>query len=102
MSTQIDWKRLIGDLIAAGVSQSQIARDTGISQPYINELARGGAPGKDISYSRGQALIARFRKQFGVRAKPPELPEPPPRDPSPALTTAAALAAEMPEQREGV
>lgn len=101
MSTQIDWKRLIGDLIAAGVSQSQIARDTGISQPYINELARGGAPGKDISYSRGQALIARFRKQFGARAKPPELPEPlPAPELAASLRATAAAAADLPEARD--
>ncbi len=37
----MDWKKLIGDIIASGLTQAEIAKRCQTGQSYISELSRG-------------------------------------------------------------
>lgn len=52
----MEWKQLIERLVAAGVSQSDIHRATGLSKSCVTDLVKGRQ--KTTSWENGQALIA--------------------------------------------
>lgn len=56
----MDWKQLVADIKAAGMTQEQIACEIGISVGSLSELINGkiGEP----KWSRGDALIALHQK----------------------------------------
>lgn len=56
----MDWKTLIGELEAAGLTQKEIAEAAGCSQPYVSQLKTGERGGP--SFEIGQAL-ARLHKE---------------------------------------
>ena len=49
------WKEKVADLMAAGLSQRQIADLVGVSQPHISDL-HAGKRGKRIGYELGKRL----------------------------------------------
>jgi transcriptional regulator with XRE-family HTH domain len=50
----MDWKQLIADLIAAGMTQVRIAEACDVSQSTISDLARGAT--KSPAYDLGRKL----------------------------------------------
>lgn len=52
----MDWKKLIADLMAAGITQPQIAKRCGCSQATVSELATGVTV--QPRYPLGAALVA--------------------------------------------
>lgn len=51
----MDWKRLLKELNAAGVTQPRIAEFCGVGQSTVSELARGVT--KSPSYDFGSKLV---------------------------------------------
>jgi len=49
------WAEIINELLDAGLSQGEIARRVGCSQPYISDLARGNC-GKRIGWDLGKKI----------------------------------------------
>jgi len=52
----MDWKNLIAELAAAGVTQTEIATECGVSQSTISDLSRGAS--KSPSFELGSRLVA--------------------------------------------
>lgn len=52
----MDWKKLVSDLTAAGVTQAQIAELCGVAQSTVSDLQRGAT--KSPSFELGNKLIA--------------------------------------------
>lgn len=59
----MDWKTLILDLRRAGVTQAEIGRAIGLSQPAVSDLARGRTT--TMQWEAGEALI-RLHDQRGT------------------------------------
>lgn len=82
-----------------GVTQAELAEALGVTQSNVSFYERGQAvppptAGKLIEFSRSRGLELSYDHVYGGAELPP------PRDASTALTTAAALAADMPEARD--
>lgn len=56
----MNWKNLIADLIASGMTQVQIATKAGCSQASISELQTGKTA--QPNYAIGSALVALHKK----------------------------------------
>lgn len=56
----MDWKKLIADLSASGMTQQEIAKKAGVGQSAISELATGTK--KEVLYSTGRKLEALHAK----------------------------------------
>ena len=52
----MNWKKLIHDLCAAGMTQIEISTEVGLAQASISDIARGRT--KAPSWEPGQKLIA--------------------------------------------
>ena len=61
------WKKIISDLISAGMTEAQIAAHVQYTQPSVHRLKTGAM--KEPSYSKGRALIALHQ----VYCKPEEV-----------------------------
>lgn len=61
----MDWKTLISELAAAGVTQIEIGKEIGLSQPAISDLARGRTT--RIEWQAGEKLIALHRERCTKR-----------------------------------
>ena len=59
------WKEKIADLMAAGLSQREIADQVGASQPHICDLL-SGKRGKRIGYELGLKIDELHRERCGV------------------------------------
>lgn len=55
----MDWKKLISELLDAGMSQVDIGRELGRSQAWVSVVATGKK--SDVSWTDGHALIALHR-----------------------------------------
>jgi predicted XRE-type DNA-binding protein len=66
----MDWKTLITDLQAAGLTQLEIGKQIGLSQPSVVDVIRGRT--KDLKWSIGQALISLHAKKVGAGDTAPE------------------------------
>jgi predicted transcriptional regulator len=64
----MDWKKLIHDLVASGLTQVEIANRVGCSQPTIAMLASGGQ--RDVRWTCGEKLRALHRKVVVRRKRP--------------------------------
>ncbi len=62
----MDWSRIIADLRASGLVQTEIAKHVGCTQSTISELANG-QKGR-VSFETGSALVALWRDRC---AEPP-------------------------------
>lgn len=51
----MDWKLLIQNLISSGLTETEIAKDVGCSQPSVNQLKTGVV--KEPKHRIGSALI---------------------------------------------
>lgn len=62
----MDWKQLVADIKAAGMTQEQIATEIGVSVGSLSELINGkiGEP----KWSRGDALIVLHQKMCQQKA----------------------------------
>lgn len=60
----MDWKTLITDLQASGLTQLEIGKQIGLSQPSVVDVIRGRT--KDLKWSVGQALIAMHKAKVGA------------------------------------
>ena len=58
---KIDWSKIIVDLQASGMTQSEIAEKAECSQGHISDLLNGRR-GKAVSYAVGCRLLALHRK----------------------------------------
>ena len=58
----MDFKQLIADLMAAGISQPQIAKQCGCAQATVSELASG--VNKQPRYTLGAALVALHKRKI--------------------------------------
>lgn len=63
----MEWKTLIAELIAAGVTQEQIAERCSVSQPTVSDLARGAT--KTPRFDFGSKLVEFHRKTCRRSAK---------------------------------
>lgn len=61
----MDWKVLIEELEAAGLTQTDIADQSGCSQPYVSQLKSGTRRNPD--FTRGQALITLHKKRVKTK-----------------------------------
>jgi transcriptional regulator with XRE-family HTH domain len=52
----MDWKKIIADLVASGMTQLDIAKRIGIKQPSVCSIASGKT--KDVRHSVGERLRA--------------------------------------------
>lgn len=52
----MDWPQLIAELIAAGMTQTEIATECGVRQSTVSELSRGTI--KSPSFELGTRLVA--------------------------------------------
>lgn len=57
----MNWKTLIADLVAAGITQPQIAKQCGCSQATVSELANGVT--LQPRYPLGAALVALHKRK---------------------------------------
>lgn len=60
----MDWKTLILDLCRAGLTQAEIGRAIGLSQPAVSDLVRGRTT--TIQWEAGDALIALHARRCGA------------------------------------
>jgi len=58
----MDWKKLISDLIATGMTQAEIAKRVQVTQPTICDIAAGRI--KDVRWSNGERLRALHRRRM--------------------------------------
>jgi transcriptional regulator with XRE-family HTH domain len=56
----MNWQEVIGDLVAAGMTQEDIAKDANCSQAFVSDLKNGHR--KDCRYEVGAALVALHEK----------------------------------------
>jgi transcriptional regulator with XRE-family HTH domain len=56
----MNWKTLIEELEARGLTQTDIAEQSGCSQPYVSQLKSGVR--KNPDFTRGQALVELHKK----------------------------------------
>lgn len=56
----MNWKTLISDLIASGLTQAQIAERVGCSQATVSELMNGKT--ETPNFALGTALVALHKK----------------------------------------
>lgn len=63
----MNWKNLIADLIASGLTQMQIAEKAGCKQASISDLSTGKT--NQPSYAIGSALVAMHKR--AMRRKQP-------------------------------
>lgn len=68
----MDWKKLIQDLLAAGMTQVQIASECGVAQSSVSDLYRGKST--KPSYEFGRRLDALHAQRCSA-ATPPAEPE---------------------------
>jgi predicted transcriptional regulator len=66
---RMDWKSLIADLQAQGMTQAEIGRHVNAAQPTICDLAKGRVT--DPRHSIGKRLES-LHKKVARKAKPPE------------------------------
>lgn len=57
----MDWKQLIADIVATGITQPQIAKQCGCSQATVSELATGVTT--QPRYPLGAALVALHKRK---------------------------------------
>ena len=57
----MDWKSLIQELVASGMTQQQIAAKCGVTQSTISDLAN--KPGMEPKFKTGAALIALAKRK---------------------------------------
>lgn len=57
----MDWKSVIGELEASGLTQKEIADRVGCSQPYVSQLKSGAR--KKPEFETGQALVDLHRER---------------------------------------
>lgn len=60
----MDWKSIISNLQASGLTQVQIAEAAGISQAHVSDLMNGRR-GKRVSFDIGRRLEALHAKRCG-------------------------------------
>lgn len=52
----MDWKQIITEILASGVSQTELGERIGRSQAWVSEAAKGKY--NDLSWKDGQAILA--------------------------------------------
>lgn len=66
----MDWKKLIRELMAAGVKQAEIAEKCGVSQGTVSDLLR--LDDREPRFDFGTRLVALHRERVnGIPAEPP-------------------------------
>ncbi|NYT25362.1 helix-turn-helix domain-containing protein [Alcaligenaceae bacterium] len=60
----MDWKNIILSLVSHGLTQAQIAKESGVSQPTIAGLLSGAQ--RDMRWENGDRLLALYRKVYGA------------------------------------
>ena len=60
----MNWKQLIADLAAAGVTQSQIAEECGVAQATVSDLYRGET--KSPGFEFGNKLVQLHRAKVAA------------------------------------
>lgn len=56
-----NWKQLVTDLVASGMTQSAIALHVGLSQGAISHLVTGAQ--KSLAYAKGKRLVDLHRER---------------------------------------
>ncbi|KAA0910659.1 helix-turn-helix domain-containing protein [Pusillimonas sp. ANT_WB101] len=64
----MDWKNKIIELIATGMTQAQIAQESGVSQPTIAGLVAGDQ--RDMRWANGHRLLALHRRVMRAKKTP--------------------------------
>lgn len=64
----MDWKKLIAELTAAGVTQTQIAEACGVAQSSVSDLHRGAT--KSPSFEFGNKLASLHRDRVPATPEP--------------------------------
>lgn len=68
MNIRFMWEEIIRDLIAAGLSEGEIATRIGTSQPTINRIKLGRR--KRVEHEIGEALLALQRTMKRKQPRP--------------------------------
>ena len=61
----MEWKNIISDLLKSGLTQAQIASETGVPQPTISALLNEKQ--KELSYLNGNRLVCYYNKAMAKR-----------------------------------
>lgn len=56
----MEWKKIISDLLNSGLTQAQIASETGVPQPTISALLNEKQ--KELNYLNGNRLVCFHQK----------------------------------------
>lgn len=56
----MNWQNIIQEIAAHGMTQAEIGKEVGLSQPSIADLAAGRQ--KDVRYTVGVALVALHKR----------------------------------------
>jgi len=62
MKKLINWKKLIKDVSATGMTQAEIGAEIGLKQPSVNQLSTGFTV--KMYYEEGAALLALHKKRM--------------------------------------
>jgi len=62
----MDWKTLISDLMEAGLTQAEIGKEVGLSQPAVSELVSKRTA--DVKWSVGEKLLTLHRDRCMTQA----------------------------------
>lgn len=75
-NAQMDWKQIIFELQATGLTQTQLADRIAVAQSAISELATGKTT--EPKFSTGDRLRALHKKLCGRKRAPQAQPQPTP------------------------
>ncbi|PIT11653.1 helix-turn-helix domain-containing protein [Snodgrassella alvi] len=51
----MDWQKLLKEIYASGLTQKEMAKKLGVSQPWVNAVLQGRR-GKKVSFDIGMAI----------------------------------------------
>lgn len=74
----MDWQSMVNALRKEGLSQADIARVIGVTQPTVSDISRGEHGGR-IAFHIGAKLVELWRERCAggdPSAAPPSIPEP--------------------------
>lgn len=66
---QINWQKIVIDLLESGMTQQQLASRCGCDQSYISFVKRGEVQG-DVRYGIGNALLKLHKQRCKGKEKP--------------------------------
>jgi Mn-dependent DtxR family transcriptional regulator len=70
MDTENNWKRLLQEVVDAGISQAEIAREIDLKPPSVNEILNSDTR-KDVRWTTGNKILALHKRTMRRVARKP-------------------------------